>query len=199
MSLLRNLFIVISTICMCACAEPQTDYASLIKPLIDPINLSTLKERGANSRVQKVTAILWKAKQAGQEPSKVAQKAVGLIGWGGTQKGELTAFAMARNLTIAERLGATTPQDIEDMSHGKTAEVRKGPYTGQILSVDHIIPRSVVPELDNVIANLELMPLPLNISKGDKVTSRQVDLAKKLYSAGLLSDLGLEAVLLVAK
>jgi hypothetical protein len=28
--------------------------------------------------------------------------------------------------------------------------------------VDHIIPRAVVPELDNVIANLELMPLHLN-------------------------------------
>lgn len=199
MSLLRNLFILLWTICICACAEPQTDYASLIKPLIDPINLSTLKERGANPRVQKVTAILWKAKQAGQDPSKVAEKAVGLIGWGGTQKGELTASAMARNLTIAERLGATTPQDIEDMSRGKTAEVRKGPYIGQILSVDHIIPRSIAPELDNTIANLELMPLPLNISKGDKVTSRQADLAKKLNAAGLLSENGLRKILAVAR
>ena len=34
-------------------------------------------------------------------------------------------------------------------------------YAGDQLSVDHIIPRAVVPELDNVIANLELMPLDL--------------------------------------
>ena len=31
--------------------------------------------------------------------------------------------------------------------------------------MDHIIPRAVVPELDHVIANLELMPLRLNERK----------------------------------
>jgi CRISPR/Cas system Type II protein with McrA/HNH and RuvC-like nuclease domain len=55
------------------------------------------------------------------------------------------------------------------------------------LSVDHIIPRSIAPELDNVIANLELMPLRMNQSKGDTIGQRQKDLAKKLYAAGLLS------------
>ena len=177
----------------------MVNHAKLIQSLIEPAKLATLKERGANPRVQKVTAILWKAKQAGDDPAKVASQAVGLIGWGGTPKGDLTAAAMVRNLTIIERLGATTPADIEDMSRGKTAEVRKGPYTGQIISVDHIIPRSIAPELDNVIANLELMPLKLNISKGDKVTARQADLARKLNAAGLLSEEGLRRVLAVAR
>jgi hypothetical protein len=53
------------------------------------------------------------------------------------------------------------------------------------LSVDHIIPRSVAPELDNCIANLELMPLRLNQSKGDSIGDRQRSLARKLHSAGL--------------
>ena len=199
MTLLRKLFILIWMICLCSFAQSQIDPAQLIKPLIDPVKLATLKERGANQRVQKITAILWKAKQDGQDPVKVAEKAVGLIGWGSTPKGELTASAMVRNLTIAERLGATTPQDIDDMSKGKTGDVRNGPYTGQLLSVDHIIPRAVVAELDNVIANLELMPLSLNMSKNDKVTSRQVDLAKKMNAAGLLSESGLRRVLAVAR
>ena len=199
MTLLRKLFILIWMICLCSFAQSQIDPAQLIKPLIDPVKLATLKERGANQRVQKITAILWKAKQDGQDPVKVAEKAVGLIGWGSTPKGELTASAMVRNLTIAERLGATTPQDIDDMSKGKTGDVRNGPYTGQLLSVDHIIPRAVVAELDNVIANLELMPLSLNMSKNDKVTSRQVDLAKKMNTAGLLSESGLRRVLAVAR
>ena len=199
MTLLRKLFILIWMICLCSFAQSQIDPAQLIKPLIDPVKLATLKERGANQRVQKITAILWKAKQDGQDPVKVAEKAVGLIGWGSTPKGELTASAMVRNLTIAERLGATSPQDIDDMSKGKTGDVRNGPYTGQLLSVDHIIPRAVVAELDNVIANLELMPLSLNMSKNDKVTSRQVDLAKKMNAAGLLSESGLRRVLAVAR
>jgi hypothetical protein len=57
--------------------------------------------------------------------------------------------------------------------------LRKGPYKGDELSVDHIIPRAVVPELDNVIANLELMPLRMNESKNDRVGARQLDLARK--------------------
>ena len=69
-----------------------------------------------------------------------------------------------------------------------------GPYRGDELSVDHIIPRAVVPELDNVIANLELMPLRMNESKNAKVGERQLALADKLRAAGLLSRKGLQKV-----
>ncbi len=64
----------------------------------------------------------------------------------------------------------------------------------QEASVDHIIPRTVVPELDNVIANLELLPLRLNERKNAKVGVRQLDLGRKLYKAGLLSGDGLRAL-----
>ena len=81
------------------------------------------------------------------------------------------------------------------MRRGRSATVMKGPYRGDELSVDHIIPRAVVPELDNVIANLELMPLRMNESKNDKIGDRQRDMARKFHQAGLLSRKGLEAVL----
>lgn len=106
---MRKLFVLIWMACLYSFAQSQVDPADLIKPLIDPVKLATLKERGANQRVHKITAILWKAKQAGQDPAKVADKAVGLIGWANTPKGQLTAAAMVRNLTIAEKLGATNP------------------------------------------------------------------------------------------
>ena len=60
--------------------------------------------------------------------------------------------------------------------------------------MDHIVPRAVVPELDIVIGNLELMPLRMNESKNDKIGDRQRDMAKKSYQAGLLSKSGLETV-----
>jgi len=176
------------------CGRPDAGEASKIQPLIDPAKLVTLGERGANSRVQKITAILWDAKSSGQDPAKVAAKAVELIGWGGTEKGRLTTAAMVRNLTILERLGGTTPEDLDNMRKGQTAKVRKGPYTGEAISVDHIIPRKVVPELDNVIANLELMPMAMNSAKKDKIGDRQVSLAKSFHAAGLLSDEGLRRV-----
>jgi hypothetical protein len=60
-----------------------------------------------------------------------------------------------------------------------------GPDTGNQLSVDHIIPFSVAPQLDHVIANLELMPLRLNTGKRDTMGQRQLDLLQKLRQAGL--------------
>ena len=161
-----------------------------VAALIDPAKLDTLKQRGANPRVLKLTAILWTAKTAGKNPAQITEDAVRKIGWAGTEKGRLTADAILRNLDILEGLGSTTPPDIAELRRGRSPIVRKGPYTGDIVSVDHIIPRAVVPELDNVIANLELMPLRLNQSKNDKIGDRQKDLAGKLHAAGLLADPG---------
>lgn len=160
--------------------------AAQVASLIDPAKLATLKERGANSRIQKITAILCTAKANAKTPEEITTQAIQIIGWGGTEKGNLTAAAILRNLMIAERLGAITPADIAAMKKGNAATVRKGPYSGTPLSVDHIIPRSIAPQLDNVVANLELLPLRLNQAKGNKIGVRQRDLARKLHAAGLL-------------
>lgn len=164
------------------------DEATQIANLIDPGKLATLRERGANPRIQKVTAILIVAKASGKNPEEIAREAVRQIGWGNTAKGDLTAAAILRNLDIAEKLGATTDDDIVAMRKGNAATVRRGPYTGDILSVDHVIPVAIEPALSNTIANLELMPLRLNQSKSDKIGDRQRDLAKKLHAAGLLDQ-----------
>lgn len=173
-------------------------HADLLRSLIDPAKLATLGKRGANERIRRITGILHEAKQSGHDPGAVAREAVALIGWGGTAKGDLTAAAMERNVTIIGRLGSTTEEDIAAMRRGRAPTVRTGPYAGQVLTVDHIIPRAVAPELDNVIANLELMPLGLNQGKSDSVTERQTDLARKFHAAGLLSADGLQRVLSAA-
>jgi hypothetical protein len=64
-----------------------------------------------------------------------------------------------------------------------------------IITGDHIIPRSVTPELDNTLCNLEMMPLTLNQRKSAKIGQRQIDLARRWNQDGLLSDEGLKAVL----
>src|ERR1035437_6338273 len=169
--------------------------ATLLRPLIDQAKLATLGVRGTNPRIQKAVAILYEAKCHGEDPAKVAADAVTLIGWGGTPRGDMTAEALLRNLDILEKLGATTLEDIDRMKHGHAPTVRTGPYTGDIISVDHIVPRAVAPELDNVVANLELLPLRVNIRKNDKVGRRHLDVARNLHAGGLLSVAGLGAVL----
>lgn len=168
-------------------------FATDISSLVDPAKLATLDTRGANPRVEKYVVLLAEAKADGVAPKKVAAKAVALVGMKG-KAGKLTAEAMVRNLVIAERLGCLDPDGLREMHRGQAPTVHRGPYRGEKLSVDHIIPLAVVPELDNVIANLELMPLKLNEGKNAKIGARQLDLARKLHKAGLLSSEGLKAV-----
>ena len=96
---------------------------------------------------------------------------------------------------IAERLGCLDEAGLKDMRKGQAPTIRRGPHKGDQLSVDHIIPRKVALELDNVVANLELMPFKTNAGKNDFVGERQVALAKELNKAGLLSKKGLKAVM----
>ncbi len=100
-----------------------------------------------------------------------------------------------RKGNAGQNLGCLDDAGLAEMRRGKAATVMKGPYKGDQISVDHIIPRALVPELDNVIANLELIPLRMNEKKNAAIGDRQRDMAKMFYQAGLLSRKGLEAVL----
>jgi len=169
------------------------DFAKKIAPLIDPAKLATLGSRGANSRIQKCVYWLAEARKAGEKPDKVAGDAVTQAGY--TKKAAtLTKASLLRNLDIATKLECLDADGLAKMRRGGSPVVHRGPYIGDVASVDHIIPIAVVPELDNVIANLELLPLKLNESKNSKIGDRQRDLAKRFHAAGLLSDAGLKAV-----
>lgn len=68
-------------------------------------------------------------------------------------------------------------------------------HISEIVTSDHIIPRSVCEELDNCLFTLEMMPLTLNQGKSAKVGQRQIDLTRRWHKQGLLSKAGLDAVL----
>ena len=164
--------------------------------LCDPAKIATISaERGANPRVRKICYWLEMARRDGRDPAVEMREVMAAVGWGGTAKGELTAEAMVRNRVIAERLGCLDEAGMADLRRGSAPTIRTGPYAGDQLSVDHIIPRSVCPELDTTLANLELMPLRMNRAKSNSIGERQVDMAKKFNAAGLLSKQGLDAVL----
>jgi hypothetical protein len=135
------------------------------------------------------------ARRDGRDPANEMRAVMVAVGWGGSGKGDLTADAMVRNRMIAERLGCLDEAGMADLRGGRAAIVRIGPYAGDKLSVDHVIPRAVCEELDTTLANLELMPVRMNSSKSDTIGERQVDMARKFNAAGLLSAAGLDAVL----
>jgi hypothetical protein len=191
-SSLRILLVLLLT---AAFAGADTIREALVN-LCDPAKIATITaERGANPRVRKICYWLEMARRDGRDPANEMREVMVTVGWGGTAKGDLTAEAMVRNRVIAERLGCLDEAGMADLRSGKAPTIRTGPYVGDKLSVDHIVPRAVCPELDTTLANLELMPMRMNSSKSDSIGERQVDMARKFHAAGLMSQSGLDTVL----
>ena len=93
-------------------AVAQTDYAKNIASLIDPAKLATLRERGANPRIQKCVYWLATARQEGEKPAKVLDRAVALAGYQDTAA-KLTRDALVRNRTGQRdrQFGTDAPAD----------------------------------------------------------------------------------------
>jgi hypothetical protein len=155
----------------------------------DPIKLSSLKgSRAANSRLQRCVYWLAYAEQQGREPTTVLDESAKINNTAGSPYAGFVRWGLLENLRIAHELGLLTEKGMDEMRRGKSATITLGPYTGQEATVDHVIPLSVCPELDNQVLNLELLPASLNSSKKDKVGKRQVTFARELRQAGLISQ-----------
>jgi hypothetical protein len=175
------LCLLLATAALCRAVDITDNVVSLA----DPAKLATLGERQANPRVQKIVYWLEMARRDGQSPEQVMQDVVVRLGWD-DERGRLTTAAMLRNLDIATKLGCVDDEGMARMRRGHCATVRTGPYAGDVLSVDHIVPRARYPELDNVLANLELMPFKLNRAKGASFGQRQQYELARFRKAGLI-------------
>ena len=177
-------------------AHTVESVGDILSALIDPKKLATLKgDRAANRRLRIVVYWLETAKRASLEPAEVLEFAQRKTGYFGSPRASEDTAALLRNRTILERLGCLDGDGMENLRVGRAPTVKRGPYAGEIASVDHIIPRSVTPELDEALFNLEFMPASLNRRKAALVGDRQRALANIWRRMGLLSNGGLEAVL----
>lgn len=172
-------------------------FVGIVAPLIDPAKLDTLKgDRAANPRLRKICYWLEEAQRAGDDPDAVIEGAQVRTGYAGTARAREDAKALLRNLRILERLGCLDTDGMAKLRRGNAPTITRGPYAGDIAAVDHIIPRSVVPELDEKLFNLEFMPSQLNGRKGKKIGQRQRALAMHWGNEGLLSRSGADAVMI---
>ena len=179
-----------------AIEKVSSRFPAIVAPLIDPVKLDTLKgKRAATPRLRKACYWLEIARREDNDLEIVLDESHALTGPHKPERMKAQKDSLIRNVTILERLGCLDEAGMIKLRKGNARTITKGPYAGEIVTGDHIIPRSVTPELDNTLFNLEMMPLTLNQRKAAKVTARQLDLAKRWHKAGLLSDEGLRAVI----
>ena len=179
-----------------AIEKVSSRFPAIVAPLIDPVKLDTLKgKRAATPRLRKACYWLEIARREDNDLEIVLDESHALTGPHKPERMKAQKDSLIRNVTILERLGCLDEAGMIKLRKGNAPTITKGPYAGEIVTGDHIIPRSVTPELDNTLFNLEMMPLTLNQRKAAKVTARQLDLAKRWHKAGLLSDEGLRAVI----
>ena len=171
----------------------------IIAPLIDPVKLDALRgDRAANSRLRKIAYWLEADRRAGADPREVIKAAQKSLGYHGTPRAEAVVESLLRNLTILERLGCLNDEGMIKLRKGNAPTITLGPYTGDIASVDHIIPRSIAPGLDERLYNLEFMPSRLNMRKGALIGQRQVALAKAWYRSDLILESEYKKVMALA-
>ncbi|MDB4734916.1 hypothetical protein OAF62_04250 [Akkermansiaceae bacterium] len=177
-------------------AHVAADFVDILTPILDPAKLDTLKgKRAATPRLRKACYWLQIAHTNGFDIGEIIDLSHDQVGPVEPLRAEAQRASLIRNRLILERLGCFDEAGLAKLRKGNAPTITKGPYAGEIVTGDHIIPRSVCPELDNKIYNLEMMPLTLNQRKGAKITQRQIDLARRWNQDGLLSDAGLGAVL----
>ena len=80
-----------------------------------------------------------------------------------------------------------TADNLNRLRRGQAGVVTKGPYANATVEIDHIVPISLAPELGNELANLEMLPAPVNRRKSNRVGERQLAVAQRFYDARMLS------------
>ena len=174
--------------------EPVPDVN--LSSLVDPAKIDKLSgDRASNPRLRKIVYWVEVSRRTGGDPDAVVLAAQKRAGAAGTARADADRESIVRNRMILEKLGCLDEAGMAALRAGKAPVVTNGPYSGDVAEVDHIIPRAVVPELDDKIYNLEFMPMKLNRKKSAAIGVRQKQLAEKWNKAGLLSEFGFRAVM----
>lgn len=176
--------------------EKATESAvSVVAPLIEYRDLyESGRDREANDVLLMTVAVLVEAENAGVNLREVLRRAE-LVNNTPVNYSDLLTESLLRNVKIARELELDTPKNLALMSEGKSPIVGAGPYAGEKAEVDHIVPKALAPDLDNLLINLELMPRTLNREKSDKVTERGAQMAKRFFEAGVMMRESYDAVM----
>jgi hypothetical protein len=174
---------------------PQDIAVEILAPLLDPAKIATLKgERPVNARLYRILGWLETARMAGGNISEVIDIAQAAAGYGGSRNALADRAALRWSWKNLNELGCFTRDGVAKLKKGGSPAITRGEHAGEKIHLDHILPRSVVPELDACFYNLEPIPAGVNTSKGARVGKNEITLARRWCRQGMLSAPGLAAV-----
>lgn len=162
---------------------------------IDEEHLDSLTRKREGTRyLRRAVFHLEAAHREGRDLVELIEEAQRLNGDHGSARAGAVRERLLENHSILEGLGCLDDRGWGKLKTGNAPTITMGAYAGEIASVDHILPRSVVPELDSRLYNLRFMPEPLDGKKGNTIEGWQVLLAREWGEQGLLSEEGVKAV-----
>lgn len=160
--------------------------------LIDPEELDQLTgKRAATPRLRRACYLLEMGRREGDNPRDMIYRAQSHPE--GNRAWEQRAALLANYLALQE-YGCFGEEGMAKLKTSNAPTIVRGEFAGEICTVDHLLPRSIVPELDNRIYNLLFMAESLNQRKGNKIGDYGREQAREWHSMGLLSSEGLAAV-----
>lgn len=162
-------------------------YAAELMPLIyykDRVH--SAKERGSNETMRLVNYKIYQAHSDGLDIAKLLDLAQPKH----RQPPALAQLNKQRflyNLEKGIEYGIYEGEEnLKALAYGKAPTITKGEYTGERVDVEHIVPKSIAPGLDNILANLMWYPAPLNQSKNNTITEEALKIAQVFADQGIL-------------
>lgn len=161
--------------------DERADPIAAIASLSDPKKLQSLKpeNRSVNGRMDKILYWLFVAEEQGIGAEQAVAQA---FKSNGTEEPRLSMAKsqVVMNYKAAKRWGLFTKENLEKLKRGNAAFVTKGSYAGEKAEIDHIVPVARYPQYANELANLQVMPGPMNRSKGDRMGNLEWEKLKEL-------------------
>ncbi|MGB0154570.1 MAG: hypothetical protein ACPGFB_11115 [Verrucomicrobiales bacterium] len=168
--------------------EDLVQHAEVLRPFLAyNRDYDELRARSMNDDMRVVSFHIYQAWKEGLDLREVLDLAMPVEQVPPNLK-RLTIDRLIENHEQAMRYGLYTPDNLALLSRGKAPTVSKGKYAGAEAQVEHIVPKNVVPLMDNLLVNLEWLPQPLNASKSDRITPRALKYARRYYEAELMSQ-----------
>ena len=174
---------------------PEKIANEILAPLLDPAKVANLKgDRPANTRLYKILYWIETAQRAGAEASTVIDTAQVKAGYGASVAAIADKQAILWSFKNLDAWGCFDDKGMEKMRKGGSPIITKGESIGDSIAIDHVLPRSIVPELAARFYNLEAIPAKKNLLKSANITEREINLARRWHREKLLSLNGLRAV-----
>ena len=163
--------------------------------LIDPEELDRIRrKRGATPRLREACYWLEMGRQEGEELEAMIDSAHELLGYPQGHRTREQKRALVENMDILKTLGCLGEEGLAKLRTGNAPTIAKGEFAGEVATVDHTLPRSICPELDNKLFNLRFMAESVNQKKGNRVGEGELKQAREWYAIGLLSSEGLAKI-----